>query len=58
MAAAIEAAHPGIKVDNKPGGKGDFIVTADNQEIWNKMAHPDQRFPEHDEILPQLASNA
>ena len=58
MAAAIEAAHPGATVDKQPGGKGDFIVTADGRELWNKNAHPDRRFPEHDEVLAQLTTGA
>jgi len=41
---------------NKPGGKGDFIVTVEGKQIWNKRSHPETRFPEHDEVLSQLAS--
>jgi len=33
-------------------------VTLNGTEIWNKLAHPETRFPEHDEILAQLASHA
>ncbi|MGC6487290.1 MAG: Rdx family protein [Planctomycetota bacterium] len=54
LAAAIEAAHPGATVEKKPGGRGDFIVTADGREVWNKKRHAEQRFPEHDEVLAQL----
>lgn len=58
MATVIEAAHPGAKVANVRGGKGDFIVTVDGKEIWNKLSHPEHRFPEHDEILAKLAAGA
>jgi predicted Rdx family selenoprotein len=37
----------------KPGGKGDFIVTVDGREIWNKRRRNDE-FPRDDEILGQL----
>lgn len=58
LAAAIEAAHPHAVVDKQPGGKGDFIVTADGRELWNKRAHPEERFPENEEILSQLVAGA
>ncbi len=58
LAAAIEAAHPNAVVDKQPGGKGDFIVKVDGRELWNKRAHPEERFPENDEILSQLAADA
>jgi hypothetical protein len=29
-------------------------VTVDGREVWNKNAHPERRFPEHDEVLSQL----
>lgn len=35
------------------GGRGDFIVTADGRELWNKRAMGDE-FPEHDVILGAL----
>ncbi|MFT4515776.1 MAG: putative Rdx family selenoprotein [Planctomycetota bacterium] len=41
-----------------PGGKGDFIVKVDGKEVWNKLSHADTRFPEHHEILSQLAPSA
>lgn len=55
MATAIEAAHASANIEKVPGSKGDFIVTVDGKEIWNKLAHPERRFPEHDEILSHLA---
>jgi hypothetical protein len=58
LATAIAAAHPGAKVESVPGAKSDFIVTVDNKEVWNKMTHPEHRFPEHGEILSQLRANA
>jgi predicted Rdx family selenoprotein len=54
LATAIEAAHPDAKVEKKPGGKGDFLVTVDGKQLWNKRAHPETRFPEHHEVLSQL----
>jgi len=56
LAAAIEAAHPGAKVELVKGGKGDFIVTrrdGERRELWNKRAK-DGGFPEHQQILEQL----
>ena len=58
MATAIATAHPDAKVEKVPGSKGDFIVKVDSKEVWNKMAHPEQRFPEHSEILSLLRANA
>ena len=58
MAAAIATAHPDAKVEKVPGSNGDFIVTADNKEVWNKLAHPERRFPDHSEILSLIGSNA
>jgi len=55
LAAAIASAHPGAKVVNKPGAKGDFKVTVNGKQVWNKLSHPETRFPEHDEVLSQLA---
>jgi len=58
LAAAIEGAHPNASVDKQPGGKGDFIVKAEGRELWNKRAHPEERFPEDEEILALLAEDA
>ncbi|MFN3242257.1 MAG: Rdx family protein [Planctomycetota bacterium] len=55
LAAAIESAHPDATVEKIPGGKGDFVVKVDGRELWDKRAHAETRFPEHDEILSQLA---
>lgn len=35
------------------GGRGDFIVTADGTELWNKRQMGDE-FPEHGVILQRL----
>lgn len=47
--------HADVTVDKVPGAKGDFVVTVDGRELWNKLSHPQTRFPEDDEILTQLA---
>jgi selT/selW/selH-like putative selenoprotein len=54
LAAEIERAHPKAKVDNIPGGRGDFIVKVDGELLWDKRRRDDDRFPEHQEILSQL----
>ena len=41
-------------MDKKPGGRGDFIVKADGKVLWDKKGR-EGRFPEHKEILHQLA---
>lgn len=33
-------------------------MKADGRELWNKRAHAERRFPEHEEILTQLAPRA
>jgi hypothetical protein len=33
-------------------------VKADGRELWNKNTHAERRFPEHDEVLSQLAAGA
>jgi hypothetical protein len=35
------------------GGKGDFIVTTDGRQLWNKRAMGDE-FPEESAIVAQL----
>ena len=46
MGAKIEQAIPGATVKLEGGGRGDFIVTADGRELWNKRqmggAFPDE----------------
>lgn len=46
--------HPKAKVETKPGGRGDFVVTADGVRLWDKRRRSDDRFPEPAEILKQL----
>ena len=58
MAAAIETANGSANVSTVPGSKGDFIVTIEGKEVWNKLSHPEKRFPEHGEILNHLAPNS
>jgi predicted Rdx family selenoprotein len=53
LGAAIRSAHPDAEVDLVPGGRGDFIVTADGQRLWDKRRMDDQ-FPEHRVILDKL----
>lgn len=38
----------------KPGGKGDFLVTADGKVLWDKRRREDNAFPAHAQILSQL----
>ncbi|MFN7669946.1 MAG: Rdx family protein [Planctomycetota bacterium] len=54
LAAAIQKARPGATVETKPGGRGDFVVTADGALLWDKKRRDGDRFPQHDEILRQL----
>ncbi|MFN9704366.1 MAG: Rdx family protein, partial [Planctomycetota bacterium] len=35
LAAAIQKARPGATVETKPGGRGDFVVTADGALLWD-----------------------
>lgn len=39
----------------KPGGRGDFVVTADGNKVFDKRQQGD-RFPEESEILAALRS--
>ncbi len=39
----------------KPGGKGDFLVTADGRLLWDKRRREDNEFPTHTQILDQFA---
>ncbi len=53
MGADITKSFPKAKVDIKPGGKGDFIVTVDGKQIWNKRQMNDE-FPEPAQILGKM----
>jgi predicted Rdx family selenoprotein len=53
LGAKIETAFPGTKVELRGGGRGDFIVTADGRELWNKRRMGDQ-FPDEDAIVEML----
>ena len=46
---------PKAEVELVPGGRGDFIVTADGERVWDKRAMGD-RFPEDEEILQALGA--
>jgi predicted Rdx family selenoprotein len=49
----IRKARPQAAIELKPGKGGDFIVTVDDREIWNKRRQDDE-FPRDDQILDQL----
>jgi len=53
LAAKIQKAIPGAKVDLIKGGKGAFIVIADGKELWNKRQMGDD-FPEEDKLVSQM----
>lgn len=53
MAVEIERAFPGTKVELVPGGRGDFIVTADARCLWDKRKMGDE-FPEPSAIVSAL----
>ena len=53
MAAAIQDKHGDAQLELKPGGRGDFIVIADGNTLWDKRRMGDE-FPEHDAILAKL----
>jgi predicted Rdx family selenoprotein len=53
LADAIKAAHASVEVELVPGGKGEFIVTSDGKQIWNKKQMDDE-FPEEPFILKRL----
>ena len=53
MGAKIEQTFPGAKVKLEGGGRGDFIVTADGRELWNKRQMGDE-FPDEDAMVEAL----
>ncbi|MCC6782668.1 MAG: Rdx family protein [Planctomycetes bacterium] len=53
MGAAIQKAFPEAKVELKPGGRGDFIVTVDGRQLWDKKRQGDQ-FPEPKVIVAAI----
>ena len=57
LAAAIHDNVPGATVDIIPGGKGDFIVIADGNKLWDKNGG-DRDFPPHERILEMLEQRA
>lgn len=52
MAAAITAARPGVEIELRRGGRGDFIVTVDGDVVWDK--HKDGGFPDDAELVAEL----
>jgi predicted Rdx family selenoprotein len=57
LAAAIRKAHPKATIETKPGGRGDFLVTADGKRIWDKKGK-DGDFPPAAEVLKRLSPAA
>jgi predicted Rdx family selenoprotein len=53
LGAKIEKAFPAASVTLEGGGRGDFIVTVDGRELWNKRQMDDE-FPDEDAILTAL----
>lgn len=45
---------PGARVELQAGRRGDFIVTCDGAQLWNKRKMGDE-FPDDDAILEALA---
>lgn len=45
---------PGAEVEIKPGGKGDFIVTADGRVLWDKRRKNGDEFPPESVIVDAL----
>lgn len=53
MAAALKKTFPDAETELVRGGRGDFIVTVDGRELWNKNASG-RGFPEPEQIVEQL----
>lgn len=53
MGAKIEKTFPEARVELKGGGRGDFIVTRDGTQLWNKRQMGDE-FPDEDAIVEAL----
>jgi len=53
LAAAIRKQSPDAEVEIKPGGRGDFIVVADGQKLWDKRRNGDE-FPDEEALLEEL----
>jgi predicted Rdx family selenoprotein len=53
LAAKIQRSIPNVEVELVSGGKGDFIVTSDGVELWNKRAMDDE-FPEEEALVARL----
>ena len=57
MGAAIEGAVSNVQIELIPGGRGDFIVTADGHELWNKRQMGDE-FPAESRIVTEVRERA
>lgn len=53
MAAELQRAFDPLEVELVPGGRGDFIVTVDGVERWNKRQMGDE-FPDPRLLIDQL----
>jgi predicted Rdx family selenoprotein len=53
LGARIEQAFPEARVELEGGGRGDFIVTRDGEQLWNKRQMGDE-FPDEDAIVEAL----
>jgi predicted Rdx family selenoprotein len=42
-----------VSIEIRPGGKGDFKITADGTVVWDKKGR-EGRFPDSTEILARL----
>jgi hypothetical protein len=52
----IIKAFPEAQVELKGGGRGDFIVTHDGKELWNKRQMGNE-FPKDDAIVEALGKH-
>ena len=53
MAAAIRDEVAGAQVELIGGGRGDFIIEADGQRIWDKRAM-ENKYPTEEDIVATL----
>lgn len=53
MAAEIEKSFPDATVELIGGGKGDFIVKADDRLLWDKKGDQ-RRFPDEGEVVSKM----
>ncbi|MBK6684467.1 MAG: Rdx family protein [Deltaproteobacteria bacterium] len=53
MAAELKRAFDPVDIELVPGGRGDFIVTVDGRERWNKRQMDDE-FPDPQALIAEL----